>query len=36
MNVYRLNENFALLPEIENMVRKTFGIETKLGEELGK
>jgi len=36
MNVYRLNEYFALLGEIEAMVRKIFGIETELGEELGK
>ena len=36
LNIYRLNENFALLAEIEAIVRKTFGIEAELGEELRK
>ncbi|MDH7513710.1 MAG: nucleotidyltransferase domain-containing protein [Clostridiales bacterium] len=36
LNIYRLNEKFALLAEIEAIVRKTFGIEAELGEELRK
>ncbi len=34
LNIYRLNESFALLNEIESIVRKTFGIEVELGNEL--
>lgn len=36
LNIYRLNESFALLHEIESIVRKTFGIEVELRVELGK
>jgi predicted nucleotidyltransferase len=36
LNIYRLNESFALLNEIESIVRKTFGIEVELGNELRK
>jgi predicted nucleotidyltransferase len=34
LNIYRLNESFALLNEIESIVRKTFGIEIELRNEL--
>jgi len=36
LNIYRLNESYALLHEIESIVRKTFGIEAELGNELRK
>jgi len=36
LNIYRLNESYALLNEIESIVRKTFGIEVELGKELGE
>jgi len=36
LNIYRLNESYALLHEIESIVRKTFGIEAELGSELQK
>jgi len=36
LNIYRLNERYALLTEIESIVRKTLGIEVELMRELGK
>ncbi len=36
LNIYKLNEGYSLLPEIESIVRKTFGIEVELGNELRK
>jgi predicted nucleotidyltransferase len=36
LNIYRLNESYVLLNEIESIVRKTFGIEVELGTELRK
>ena len=36
LNIYRLNESYALLREIESIVRKTLGIEVELGKELSK
>jgi predicted nucleotidyltransferase len=36
LNIYRLNESYSLLREIEAIVRKTFGIEAELGNELSK
>jgi len=36
LNIYRLNESYALLQEIEAIVQKTFGIEAELKTELGK
>lgn len=36
LNIYRLNESYPLLREIEAIVRKTFGIEAELRSELGK
>jgi predicted nucleotidyltransferase len=36
LNIYRLNENYSLLDEIESIVRKTIGIEARLGNELSK
>ena len=34
LNIYRLNENYSLLQEIEAIVRKTIGIEAELRSEL--
>ena len=34
LNIYRLNENYSLLDEIESIVRKTIGIEAQLGTKL--
>ena len=34
LNIYRLNESYALLPEIEAVVRKTIGIEVELKDKL--
>jgi predicted nucleotidyltransferase len=36
LNIYRLNESYPLLREIEAIVQKTFGIEAELRNELGK
>jgi len=36
LSIHRLNESFALLNEIESIVRKTFGIEVELRDELRK
>lgn len=36
LNIYRLNESYTLLPEIEAVVRKTIGIEVELGEKLSE
>jgi predicted transcriptional regulator with HTH domain len=36
LNIYRLNETYSLLNEIESIIRKTFGIEAELGNELRK
>ncbi len=36
LSVYRLNESYSLLEEIESIVRKTIGIEAELRTELGK
>jgi len=36
LNIYRLNESYSLLQEIEAIVRKTIGIEAELGSELSK
>ena len=36
LNIYRLNESYSLLDEIESIVRKTIGIEAQLANELGK
>lgn len=36
LSIYRLNESYPLLREIEAIVRKTFGIEAELRNELGK
>jgi predicted nucleotidyltransferase/predicted transcriptional regulator with HTH domain len=36
LNIYRLNESYTLLPEIEAVVRKTIGIEVELGNELSR
>lgn len=36
LNIYRLNESYALIREIEAIVQKTFGIEAELKTELGK
>lgn len=36
LNIYRLNESYSLLKEIESIVRKTFGIEVEFGTELSK
>jgi predicted nucleotidyltransferase len=36
LSIYRLNESYALLREIESIVRKTLGIEVELGKELSK
>jgi len=36
LNIYRLNERYPLLREIEAIVRKTFGIEAELADELRK
>ena len=36
LSIYRLNESYALLHEIESIVRKTLGIEVELGRELSK
>ena len=36
LNIYRLNEHYSLLDEIESIVRKTIGIEVQLGNELSK
>ena len=34
LNIYRLNEDYSLLDEIESIVRKTIGIEAQLGTKL--
>lgn len=34
LSVYKLNEGYPLLTEIENIVRKTIGIEVELGRAL--
>jgi len=34
LNIYRLNEGYSLLDEIESIVRKTIGIEAQLGTKL--
>ncbi len=34
LNIYRLNESYTLLDEIESIVRKTIGIEAQLADEL--
>jgi predicted nucleotidyltransferase len=36
LNIYRLNESYSLLSEIESIVQKTFGIEAELRSGLGK
>jgi predicted nucleotidyltransferase/predicted transcriptional regulator with HTH domain len=36
LNIYRINESYTLLPEIEAVVRKTIGIEVELGNELSR
>lgn len=36
LNIYRLNESYSLLDEIESIVRKTIGIEAQLENELSK
>jgi len=36
LSLYRLNRAFSLLAEIEAIIRKTVGIEVRLGEELRK
>ncbi len=36
LSLYRLNEEYSLLGEIESIVRKTVGIEAQLAAELGK
>jgi predicted nucleotidyltransferase len=36
LNIYKLNESYPLLREIEAIVQKTLGIETELREVLGK
>jgi predicted nucleotidyltransferase len=36
LSIYRLNESYALLHEIESIVRKTIGVEAELGNELSK
>jgi predicted nucleotidyltransferase len=36
LNLYKLNPGYALLREIEVIVRKTFGAEVELKKELGK
>jgi predicted nucleotidyltransferase len=36
LNIYRLNERYPLLREIEAIVRKTFGIEAELADDLRK
>lgn len=36
LNLYRLNKKFALLNEIESIVRKTIGVEVELKKELRK
>jgi predicted nucleotidyltransferase len=36
LNIYKLNESYPLLREIEAIVQKTFGIEAELRNELGK
>ena len=36
LNIYGLNESYPLLREIEAIVKKTFGIEAELRNELGK
>jgi predicted nucleotidyltransferase len=36
LNIYRLNEDYSLLDEIESIIRKTIGIEAQLAAELGK
>jgi predicted nucleotidyltransferase/predicted transcriptional regulator with HTH domain len=36
LNMFRVNESYSLLHEIESIVRKTFGIEVELRNELRK
>ena len=36
LNIYKLNESYPVLREIEAIVQKTFGIEAELRNELGK
>jgi predicted nucleotidyltransferase len=36
LNIYSLNEDYGLLDEIRSIIRKTFGIEVMLGQELSK
>jgi predicted nucleotidyltransferase len=36
LNIYKLNESYSLLREIEAVVRKTIGIEAELGNGLSK
>lgn len=36
LGLYSLNKRYALLDEIESIVRKTFGVETELKKALGK
>ena len=36
LSIYRLNESYSLLEEIESIVRKTIGIEVQLRNELSK
>ncbi|KAF0135100.1 MAG: putative nucleotidyltransferase [Candidatus Saganbacteria bacterium] len=36
LNIYALNRHYSLLPEVESIIKKTFGIEVELKKELGK
>lgn len=35
LNIYALNRHYSLLPEVESIIKKTFGAEVELKKELG-